>query len=394
MFSLFILAGMYGGKWVSAQSISDETALRAARIALDAIRAGIVKLGGNGTINDIAFEMSETATLDLACTNGTIRGTNSSGEFIALFQDTSGKSLSSCGEAVSNISFVEVTGRFSGHEQVIGAKITDGSNINAVQCGLADGGSFSKSPEKSTLCKQGTPTEVVKSTDGEKWLWFCRDLESESSVSCSANRVSSSGGGLCGDAAKTYAANATDFSGAFCSKGNPEPGNPAFPNEGASVSWRCLVPGEDESDLCVATRLKSGSNDCSLITSHYFVPDGYGPPFNMLSSNQEPILTVSCDPGNVTAIAGNTALQMYTYNKGFVFSGSEWRAVSFSGTSASENPGWYKGVATSSSLPSAPTGGGNFVVAFICQYQDSEWKCGCRDSACTQNFWTIQRYGR
>jgi hypothetical protein len=33
-------------------------------------------------------------------------------------------------------------------------------------------------------------------------------------------------------------------------------------------------------------------------------------------------------------------------------------------------------------------------VAYTCRWTGSRWKCGCRDSACTQSYWQIQSFKR
>jgi hypothetical protein len=34
------------------------------------------------------------------------------------------------------------------------------------------------------------------------------------------------------------------------------------------------------------------------------------------------------------------------------------------------------------------------VVGYICTWTGSQWKCGCRDNACTQPYWQLQEVGR
>jgi len=207
--------------------------------------------------------------------------------------------------------------------------------------------------------------------------------------------------GSCGSAARNYTKAETALSGSLCYTGIPDPINVGFPQDDAPVAWTCKgMTGGKDSATCTATRGNSATvpNACSLYTATGTLPEGYGSPFNQLSTTHEPTLTVSCGTnGSVAtsesptvATAGSQAT--YTYKTGFVAQNGAWQKVDFSGAPAANNDGWFQGSALSN-IPSPTAGGTNFVIAFVCQYQGSAWKCGCRDSACTQNYWTIQGYG-
>src|SRR6266511_4336929 len=34
----------------------------------------------------------------------------------------------------------------------------------------------------------------------------------------------------------------------------------------------------------------------------------------------------------------------------------------------------------------------SYVLGYLCTWTGSTWKCGCRDSACTQSYWQIQSF--
>lgn len=121
------------------------------------------------------------------------------------------------------------------------------------------------------------------------------------------------------------------------------------------------------------------------------VPEGYGPPFNMLSAGREPTLSVLCSPEGIKAVAGNAALKTLVYKTGLVSVGGGWREVAFDGSPAPGNPGWFEGTA-SAVLPEPVLGETNFVTAFVCHFDGGSWKCGCSDSACVNLHWTIQKY--
>ncbi len=369
-----------------AQSIDDEFSSRAAQVALDAFRLALESMKGDGSVSELCSKV------DARCDGEKkeARGKNSSGDFVAVFLDDSDEQLG-CGDGVAKIRFIRVEGSFANSTRVLGARISFREE-SVAKCGSANGSSYENShiPE-ADLCEKGSPSPIAKSSDGKQWVWLC--IAGDANVSCSASVIDTNGlAGKCGDAAKEYLPEESVFSGPFCSKGNSRPVDIAFPVPGASVSWRCVSDGY-ESEACIARRRSSGStNDCSLISDPFGIPDGYGPPFNMLSSAQEPVLTVSCDPGNIRATAGSSTAQTFVYNKGFVYAGGSWQSISFSGMNATGNPGWLSGKANSSLLPEATGGAGNFVIAFVCQYVENSWKCGCRDKACANSFWTLQKY--
>lgn len=123
------------------------------------------------------------------------------------------------------------------------------------------------------------------------------------------------------------------------------------------------------------------------------VPEGYGPPFNMLSAGRETLLTVLCSSEGIKAVAGNAALKTLVYKTGLVSVGGEWREVSFDGVPAPGNPEWFEGTA-SADLPDPVSEESGFVTAFICHFDGGSWKCGCSDGACATNHWVIQKYRR
>ncbi|QQS20845.1 MAG: hypothetical protein IPL87_04860 [Candidatus Moraniibacteriota bacterium] len=369
---------------VSAQSIGEKTALKSAHIALDALSAEVRRK--RGTIRSL------TSASGGSCVDKEIRGKNSSGRFIAIFRDASERRLS-CSDATSKVALIEVTGQFEGEEETVGVRMASErvpSLVVLPACGPADGTSIASRPS-SNLCARGTASPV--SASGNEWVWLCLG-ESGKNVSCSAPVLGSPDPmGVCGSAARIYSETENAFLGDLCATGSPQPASPAFPLGGSSSSWTCTPSEGVRSDPCIAKRLGGASTDCSLITSFADVPEGYGAPLNPFSENQEPLLRVECRPEGKRAVAGNSTLNTSVYNTGFVFSNGSWQTISFSGEEAVNNPGWYSGEAFSEGLPPISGGTSGFVLAFVCRFEGNEWKCGCRDSSCDQNYWTLQKYG-
>jgi hypothetical protein len=56
---------------------------------------------------------------------------------------------------------------------------------------------------------------------------------------------------------------------------------------------------------------------------------------------------------------------------------------------------WYPGTAnTTLSLTTSELAAPNYVLGYICTWTGTQWKCGCRDSACTQSYGQIQSFKR
>lgn len=199
--------------------------------------------------------------------------------------------------------------------------------------------------------------------------------------------------GSCGNAARNYTTAETAFEGSLCYAGTQEPLNPAFPAVDGSSQWVCKgMTGGADSSACVATRGNAIPASCSIYKSVADpIPAGYGSPFNQLSAAKEATLSITCASTSAKATAGTQ--QTYVYKTGFITENGAWKKITFSGADAPGNEGWLQGSAQSN-LPAAPASGRSYVLAYVCQYQNNVWKCGCRDSACTQNYWTLQAYGK
>lgn len=269
-----------------------------------------------------------------------------------------------------------------------------------------------QSPATDTLCKaqSANGTDITAEFAPIGGANTCAGLGGTCKASCSSGETSqaqtdcssgkvccvpSSGEtikipGSCGNAAKNYSNTDTQFSGSFCYTGVPEPINASFPAANGSSQWVCKgMTGGADSPACVATRGNAIPSTCSVYTATSAIPEGYGSPFNQISALKEPLLSVTCATNGSTATAGSQST--YVYKTGFVTENGQWKKVDFSGTPSTANEGWFQGTALSN-LPAAPSSGQNYVLAFVCQFDGGKWKCGCRDSACTQNYWTIQAY--
>ena len=115
------------------------------------------------------------------------------------------------------------------------------------------------------------------------------------------------------------------------------------------------------------------------------VPQGFGVPWNVFSSQHENI--ISSSNGMITAQAD------YVYKYGYVWDGSQWTRFEFPQQKVSNN--WVAREASFDVNSLGLTAGEYSVVAYTCQYVNKEWKCGCRTSQCRNGvdggMWQLQK---
>jgi hypothetical protein len=129
---------------------------------------------------------------------------------------------------------------------------------------------------------------------------------------------------------------------------------------------------------------------CNVYGSGSTPPAGYGAAWNPLTSARELLLSASCISGGaaVSYTVGVNTQTHYIYKLGYYYSGS-WKPFTMTGTFASGSTDWLlgKGTYTHNTPPSTDY----FWVGYVCQYINSAWKCGCRDSACATPMWQLQQ---
>lgn len=124
------------------------------------------------------------------------------------------------------------------------------------------------------------------------------------------------------------------------------------------------------------------------------MPNGFGSPvYQHGYSKGRVIMNVYClDTGAfLTVGTGHSSLLVYRY--GYEWVDGAWSRIEFWGNLA-ENPSWLVGsgvVQLSAQQEDYRTT--NSVVAYTCVLEDNTYKCGCRDTACTESYWQLQQFG-
>lgn len=136
--------------------------------------------------------------------------------------------------------------------------------------------------------------------------------------------------------------------------------------------------------------------------------DGFGASYDVLTDEKQLHLRASCanpeveisiTPSNESVIsieAGNGDFDQFIYREGYEWRDDLqlWQKFEFSGNRPSGE--FFVGRASAEIKRNADLfDQSNFIVAYLCTaVGQNEFKCGCRDQACRQNFWQLQSFKR
>jgi hypothetical protein len=117
----------------------------------------------------------------------------------------------------------------------------------------------------------------------------------------------------------------------------------------------------------------------------------------VLTSPSTLLISATCDTASARLDLGKGDPLQYIYNQGYLFKtgGTNWIPVPYTSTESLIANAWYPKTAnTNISLTSTELANPSYVLAYLCTWTGSAWKCGCRDAACTQSYWQIQSFKR
>lgn len=131
---------------------------------------------------------------------------------------------------------------------------------------------------------------------------------------------------------------------------------------------------------------------CDRLTAADPVATGYGAPYNVFSPYKNVLLKAACTNTTVTFTIGDGSSTQYVYRYAYEWSGTKWSQIALTGTNPSGD--WFIGQAQASrSRIASEVGKESSFVAYTCfKEEGSVTKCGCRDSACTTQYWQKQTY--
>jgi hypothetical protein len=134
---------------------------------------------------------------------------------------------------------------------------------------------------------------------------------------------------------------------------------------------------------------------CHLITGPTTMPvtEGFSPPYNVLSSAQEVLIRAFCNSESVDVTLGNTANTLYTYHSGYIFLDDQWTPINYTGGEKVVDM-WYPGEAQLAAFPMTPfeLAEKTYLLGYFCQWNGSEWQCGCSNAECASPKWNLQSF--
>ncbi|MDP2669031.1 MAG: hypothetical protein Q8P07_04325, partial [bacterium] len=88
---------------------------------------------------------------------------------------------------------------------------------------------------------------------------------------------------------------------------------------------------------------------------------------------------------------GSGSNTQYIYKTGYVWQNGQWTPFNYSGQNMATGGNWFIGSANHS-LGTLDLTQKQSVLSYICDWNGLQWRCGCHDSSCSQNFWNLQQF--
>jgi hypothetical protein len=129
----------------------------------------------------------------------------------------------------------------------------------------------------------------------------------------------------------------------------------------------------------------------NLLSSTLAVPASFAASFNWVSSAKEVRINVVCSADSAIVNVGKGLPTEYIYKTGYTWQNSQWTPFNYFGSNMESSGNWFIGNAHTS-LSSIDATVKQSVLAYICDWNGSQWNCGCHDSACTTNYWNLQQF--
>ena len=150
--------------------------------------------------------------------------------------------------------------------------------------------------------------------------------------------------------------------------------------------------------------VKTNTVACNTVTTANFSQsayNSYGAPFDAFQTSTN-LMNTQCNSADThtvnltTGITGDTTRIVYT--KGYWYDAvtTAWRQYTGTCTGAL-NGEWCQGsvsaTITDANISTANAANPTYLVGMTCSVQGGSWKCGCRDTACSNFSWQIQGAG-
>lgn len=144
---------------------------------------------------------------------------------------------------------------------------------------------------------------------------------------------------------------------------------------------------------------------CNTISPANFfqsIYNAYGAPFDLFGGNAT-LVDARCsssDPHTILATLGKVGdSTRVVYTKGYYYDPgiSNWKQYTAT-CNGTLNGGWCAGnttvTITDPDISTASAGAPVYLVGMVCSVQGGRWRCGCRDTTCTNFYWMLQGAGQ
>jgi len=157
------------------------------------------------------------------------------------------------------------------------------------------------------------------------------------------------------------------------------------------------------SNVVGATTQSTTPVPCNTVTTANFSQsayNSYGAPFDAFQTSTN-LISANCNSADTHTIqvtlgqTGDTTRIAYT--KGYYYANNAW--TQYTGTcTGALNGEWCQGsvsaTITNPNISTASASAPAYFVGMTCSVQSGGWKCGCRDTTCSNFYWQIQGAGQ
>jgi cell division septation protein DedD len=193
------------------------------------------------------------------------------------------------------------------------------------------------------------------------------------------------------------ASNATSCtaSGSWSGPRPPGGGTAVFtPTVTSTYTLTCSGPGGTASAAVTVTPAGAAGGYCHLYTAGSTIPPGFGVPWDVTNPSSL-LLKAQCTGAGATLTLGDDQPLTYIYRNAHLAKAGAtgWSPVSLFGGGLISNAWFPRTASASVSMTSSELSQTSHYAGYVCKY-NAGWKCGCRDTSCTQSYWQIQSFKR
>ena len=140
--------------------------------------------------------------------------------------------------------------------------------------------------------------------------------------------------------------------------------------------------------------VKVNNTVINLMDSTTDILPNFGASYNVFDTEKKLVVKGEEQDSKINIVAGNNLSNQYIWETGYISRNNVWQSFTYTKDSSHEAlySKWITGQARA--IPDiTPTemNNGVYVLAYICNYINNDWKCGCKDQACTERYWSLQK---